>query len=454
MYIRARRQTSSLTGRGSHVISAAFVLITIVLMTAGLTTGQTCNVAATRGTSDSNFDSIFTEDGPGTGLEPIGSAGWTGADSTYSILLPNGDTAFLFSDCYIGESPVLAGDGTVATEANGLRTRSVNCGAPICSPPTNLFHSHNSIVVRNALTGTLRTLTGPPDLVNGYASSYFAPPGAAASGHFFWMGDSTVVQTDIAGTQKLWVFLLEFDSSFTYYGTSVAQLSLPSLSIEMIQPLLNPPSSNTNWGSALFLDGSFGSYTLYIYGMKTTGTQKRPYIAKTTAMGSLLEAADMANWTAWDGSTWNVDTLSAAPIIGNTGDPNNASDSISDEYSVKKLSTHAVDSIVLVGMDTSVPFGTWKDITLYTACRPQGPFSAKTVIYTTPETGSNRIPGMATGQTLAGTLLTYNPHIHPQFTSKENLLVSYDINAGNSGDLLFADTYRPRFARVHIKGLR
>jgi hypothetical protein len=419
------------------------------------TPAQTCSLDVRAGTSNSEFDSIFTQGGPSQGLEPAGSPGWTGADSTYSIQLPNGDTAFFFSDSYIGESPALAGDGTVTTDANGLRTRVANCGAPLCDPPTSLYHAHNSIVVRNHLTGALTTLSGPADPTNGYATSYFAPPGAAATGHFYWMGDSTVVQTDAIGTQKLWVFLMEWDNSFNYYGSAVAQLSLPSMQVDLIQPIGNPPTtSNINWGSALWLDGSYGAYTLYIYGMKMTGTQKRPYLAKTTATGSQLDVANSANWSYWNGSGWSANVLDAAPVIGNAGDPNNASDSISDEFSVKRLSTNSGSAYVLVGMDTTAPFGAWRDITLYAACQPQGPFSAKTVVYSTPETGSNVVPGMTAGQTLAGVLLVYNPHLHPQFTTKGKLLISYDINASKSQDLLFADTYRPRFISVPVKGLR
>jgi hypothetical protein len=416
---------------------------------------QTCSLDFRAGASNSQFDSIFTQNGPGNGLEAAGIPGWTGSDSTYSIELPNGDSAFFFSDSYIGESPAKAGDGTVTTDASGLRTRASNCGPPLCDPPTNLYHAHNSVVVRNALTGTLTTLTGPPDLINGYATSYFAPPDAAITNHFYWMGDSAVVQTDAIGTKKLFVFLMQWDNSFTYYGSAVAQLSLPSMQIDLIQPVGNlPTTSNINWGSALWLDGGFGSYTLYIYGMKMTGTQKRPYLAKTNVTGSLLDIANSANWTYWNGAGWSVNALDAAPVIGNVGDPNNAADSISDEYSVKKLHTASGDSYVLVGMDTTAPFGAWKDVTLYTACQPQGPFSAKTVVYSAPEAGSNLVPGMAPGQTLAGTILVYNPHLHPQFTSKGKLLVSYDLNAGKSQDLLYADTYRPRFVSVPVKGLR
>jgi len=418
---------------------------------------QTCSLVAQTGLPDAEFDAIFTQNGAGTGLEPAGIPGWTGADSTYSNLLPNGDSVFFFSDSYVGESPALAGDGTVSTNADGLRTRAANCNPPLCSPPTNIYRLHNSLVVRNKDTGTLRTLTGPRDAF-GFSTSFFVPPGAAATGHFYWMGDSVVVQTDAAGTKKLWVFVNEFDGNWTYFGSAIAQLALPDLQLEAIQPLLNPPSSlETIWGAALYLEGGFGNYTLYIYGIRQTGqpvVRKRPFLAKTTALGNLSSVASMLNWTYWNGAAFTNIYPSAAPLIGNAGDPHNAADSISDEFSVKKIQTRFGDAFVLVGMDTTAAYGTWKDLTLYTACSPQGPFSAKKVIYTAPEANYNRVFGMLSGQTLAANMLVYNPHIHPQFTEKGRLLIYYNINAGASGDLLFADTYRPRFIRLPIRGLQ
>jgi hypothetical protein len=427
----------------------------ILVGTVASLTGQTCDLDFRAGTPDTAFDAIFTEDGPGLGLEPIGMAGWTGGDSTYSIELPNGDTAFFFSDSYIGEFPRFAGDGSVTTDANGLRTREVNCSPPICDPPTVLYRAHNSVVVRSKSTGILTTLVGPKD-VAGYSTSYFSPPAGVATGRFYWMGDSAIVQVDAAGTKKLWVFLLEFDGSWTYQGSSIAQLSVPSMQIETIQPVVNVPGGpNINWGSALVTDGTgFGNTTLYIYGMGRSTTQKRPYLARTSMTSNLLDAANALNWTFWDGTGWSPDPATAAPLIGKAGDPRNGSDSISDEFSVKRVSTSVGNSIILVGMDTTPVFGAWKDIIAYTACELQGPFSAKNVVYSTPETGSNRVPGMAPGQTLAGNMFTYNPHVHPQFTSKGKLLISYNINAGKSSDLLFADTYRPHFIRVSVKGLR
>ncbi len=135
--------------------------------------GQTCTVSASSGTRDSTFNAEYTENGPGTGNEPLGMPGWTGADSTYSVLLPSGESAFFFSDSYVGEYPPLSGDGSVTTNSNGLRTRAVNCGAPLCSPPTSLYHAHNSLVVQGAiirLRTLFRQLPRSPDTSTGWAT--------------------------------------------------------------------------------------------------------------------------------------------------------------------------------------------------------------------------------------------------------------------------------------------
>ena len=57
---------------------------------------QTCTVTANGLATDSFFNAEYTENGLGTRNEPSGRPGWTGADSTYSVLLPSGDTAFFF----------------------------------------------------------------------------------------------------------------------------------------------------------------------------------------------------------------------------------------------------------------------------------------------------------------------------------------------------------------------
>jgi len=200
----------------------------------------------------------------------------------------------------------------------------------------------------------------------------------------------------------------------------------------------------------MWLDGGYGSYYLYIYGVN--GSQ--PYIALTNPALGVSGIANTNNWFVANSSRgWVTGLNNAAPVIGGPSDTNNAGDKISNEYSVKKLTSSAGTTYLLVAEDTKPAFGTQTNIVLYSACSPQGPFSAKDVVYSTPETGAKTVPGMTSGQQLTGALLTYNPHAHPQFTSNGSLLVSYDLNSSNGADLVYADAYRPKFVRVPIAGL-
>ena len=66
-------------------------------------------------------------------------------------------------------------------------------------------------------------------------------------------------------------------------------------------------------------------------------------------------------------------------------------------------------------------------------------------MYVTPESG-------AAGCSV-GTLYTYDPKDHPEFVNSSGLLISYNVNANNSEDLVCANDYMPRFIRVPISGL-
>ncbi|HLA96012.1 MAG TPA: hypothetical protein VK612_09840, partial [Pyrinomonadaceae bacterium] len=120
-----------------------------------------CSIEPSPAIRSAKWDAIFTQDGPGKGLEPADTPGWTGGDSAYSLLLPNGDTAFFFSDSYIGESSKTKGDGTVTRNASGLRTTELNCFPPLCDPEASTFVARNSIVILSKDGKKLRTLVGP-----------------------------------------------------------------------------------------------------------------------------------------------------------------------------------------------------------------------------------------------------------------------------------------------------
>ena len=423
-----------------------------------------CEISVGKGESAEDWNQIFTQNGPGTGLEPTGSAGWTGADSTISIELPNGNTAFFFSDSFIAESPEKPGDGRVFTNENGLRMREPNCLPPICGPkPETIHYVYNSIVVRSKDGKTLKTLVGEKDK-NGYSTSYFKPQSDNPNA-MFWMGDPFLI--DVKGKKKIWIFLNEwlvarpFDKSsfLKFRGQSIAQLDAETLELEGINPLKNLIDEGV-WGIATWLDGN----NLYIYGMKNTddiknakkgdleilNKYKKLYVAKTDVSKGIESVADEKNWTAWNGKKWVKGLQNRVSIIPEK-------DSISDELSVKRLNINGRPVFVMITLDTSVGYHDWKDLYLYSACEPQGPFDNKYFVYRTPTAGQTKLPGMTGSQSLQTGLSVYNPHLHPQFTTDGKLLISYNSNlpfGAKPGDSIYADFYKPRFVRVPIAGLK
>lgn len=470
-------------------------LATTVLLTACLLLfssrlpAQSCNIQTGTATLDDTLNTSFTQDGPGqpapNGVvtEPANAAGWTGGDSTYSVYLPmTGETAFFFSDSYIGQGPTVAGDGTAFTNSNGLRMRKPNCDTSFgCYPPTNLYRAHNSIVVRSADGKNMRTITGPLTS-DGFSTSLFAPANPA---HYYWVGDSVLVDHVPGSTgPKVLTILMEFDFGLNYYGAAIAQLSVPSLQVETVRPIVNDPSGDpVHWGISTMVKNSGGGPTLYIYGIEdyvpyppfSFIRYRMPHVARVDLSLGLAGISDENNWQVYSTTSGWVqrNVLASSRIIGDTRDPNNAGDSIGEGFTVNALHTAAGTRYVMVSQDTnpnttlivdylpSPPNGpgpvfesTAKNIIVYSACNPEGPYSAKQVVFTTPETQATTVTGMTSGQTLYGHLWTYNPVVHPQFDSNGELVVSYNVNSDDSGDLLYADSYRPKFIRVPIVGLQ
>ncbi len=413
----------------THCYFATFLIIVLLLPAASF--GQ-CPISPSTGMIAKDWDAIFTQDGPGKGLEPKGSPGWTGGDSTYSLLLPNGDTAFFFSDSYVGEWPKRKGDGTVNRDRNGLRTTRLNCFPPYCEPPASVFKPRNSIVVLNKDRTILKTFVGKKD-DDGLSTSYFAEP---AEGLVYWMGDAILRQRSIL------VFLHRFDSKLTFHGAAIAVLNAETLAIEKLVELRDLTSKEIHWGTAMVIEGRH----LYIYGKGAREGKKQVFVSRVDAASSTEQILDVARWRVWNSSAWVAGVDNAVPIIPKV-------DSISDEFNIVRVVISGKPTYILAAIDTTVPFGSWKDITLYSACSPEGPFIGKHVVYSMPESGSFTVPGLAKTARLKEHLVVYNPHIHPQFTRDGRLLISYNLNRSHNADSIYIDGYRPRFIWVPVAGL-
>jgi len=353
---------------------------------------QSCTLppAPSQGTIDSAFDDLMIQNGPG----------WTGADSSYSLALPDGDSLFLWSDSYIG---------TVNAQT---RLRS-----------SSLFQAHNSLTIWDPSTGSYTTVGYPPK-----TSSYFVPQN---KNNWFWVGGLLLVQPS-PGVYQVKVMLMEFTPQIKFAGNSVATLSYPSMSIISIVPVQST-STSILWGSWLLQNGGY----TYIYGLKDPGNNnKEPYVARA----SLAHLTNANLWQYWNvtSGTWKTGASNATQMSGVTA--------TTGEYSVNLFNASTGPFYMLTGMDPqNPPYPLWSHVTTYYSCSPQGPWSKKTVVYTAPEAAA---PGCK-----VGTLVTYNAKAHPEFTDSTGVLLSYNVNANNGSDLVCANDYIPRWVRIQIAGL-
>lgn len=368
------------------VAAAAFIAISGAATAQGGGADDTCELRdrAIRELSarpDEAFDELFTRFGPG----------WTGGDSTYSVLLPDGRTLWLFSDTFLGF-------------VNPSRTRPGN------SPMVN-----NTLVVQDG--EDFVTLHGE---IGGIPRAFFAP---ADPDSWYWLYDAAVEEGEEGG-HVLRVFLIRFERAgdggiwgFRWVDNSLATVSLPGLELVGIQPL--PSGHGVSWGAAVTETAAW----TYIYGTEDLGDDKYMHLARVPA-GRLTDVAAWEYATGAPGA-WSQDPAASARLH----------EGVANEYSVTPLAGGYL-LVTMNALETLSP-----EIMAFRSCNPEGPFGDGVLLYVTPETEE-------------GVIFTYNAHAHPHLTADGELLISYNSNAQNVAWLFAdADLYRPRFVRVPVPGL-
>ncbi|WP_283135947.1 phospholipase A2 [Rhizohabitans arisaemae] len=259
-----------------------------------------------------------------------GNAGghWTGGDATVSVPLPDGRTAWIFSDTFLG---------------------SVNADF---SRPRDAPFVRNSLVVQNGSTlgPTLHggTAAAPASLVDTDQSP----------DDFFWVGDGTVE----GGTLKV-IYGRYLNTGegpplgFRREGTVLATFSLPDLRVTSVRSL--PVSASMSWGSALMEDGAH----TYIYGSEYAGGAKFVHLARAGA-------GDLGGpWEFWTGSGWSAKESDSARLLSGVG----------EGMSVSKIG----NQYVMVTQENNDVFSSW--IVAYAASSPTGPFTGPRYLHEAPE---------------------------------------------------------------------
>ncbi|RSM57509.1 DUF5005 domain-containing protein [Amycolatopsis sp. WAC 01376] len=254
---------------------------------------------------------------------------WTGGDRTVSVPLPDGRTAWLFSDTFLG---------------------TVN---PDHSRPPDSPIARNTLVVQRP-DGTLgETLHG------GTADDPEALIGLAGSDEHYWVGDG-VVQGDV-----LRVLYNRYRTTgsggldFRSTGTSLATFRLPELTPSEL--LVIPVSDKVAWGSELLEDGGY----TYIYGAE----QGHLRLARVPAGGL------RGPWQFWTGAGWSSREEDSARMLAGVG----------TAFSVTRVG----GEYVLITMDTSPGFS--PVMLAYTASSPSGPFRNPVVLHRASEASDRRI---------------------------------------------------------------
>lgn len=329
-------------------------------------------VAATPDTALTGLFNAYSDSG----------VGWTGADSTYSVRLPDGRIVWIFSDTFLG--PV---------NPDGSRPRD----APFIN---------NSFVVQDG--NDLTTVTG------GTADAPTALVVPDADGTWYWAG------AGMLGPDTLDVAYLGFGRNgdgpldFAWRRNRLARFDPVSL---RLLDLTDLPSAVPNLEGPSWLSRVGGD--TYIYRVEDLGNDKYLHVARVAGI-------DLRQpWRYYTGSGWSADETASARLLRG----------VSNEYSVTPFG----DGWILVTQDTTEVYS--PHIVAYFARTPVGPFTGKTLLYTTPETGGN--------------LWTYNPHAHPELSAGGRMVVSYNVNT-MVNDELYTDVsiYRPRFVDVTFEGVR
>jgi hypothetical protein len=305
--------------------------------------------------------------------------GWTGADSTYSVRLPDGRLVWIFSDTLLGP-----------TNPDGSRPRT----APFIN---------NSFVVQRGRT--LTTVHG------GTAEAPAAVVAPDRPDAWYWAGAGQLGDGTLDITYHLFRRTGTGMWDWAWASDALARFRIRDLSLIDVTDL---PSAVPNVQSASWLARD-GGWTL-IYRTEDLGNTKYLHVAR-------VRGRDLRrDWQFWTGSGWSAREADSARVMPG----------VSNEFSVTRLGR----GWLLLTQDTTELFST--RIVGYFATSPTGPFTGKTLLYGTPETGGN--------------IFTYNPHVHPELSTPDRLLVSYNVNSLVSDDL-YGDVsiYRPRFVDVRFR---
>ncbi|GAA0218106.1 hypothetical protein GCM10009527_012830 [Actinomadura nitritigenes] len=384
----AVRRRSPWRGLAAGVLTLALSTTTFTAPArAAVTAAQACGGTPTpafrSSAPDAGLNTLFTRYGNDNGR----TDDWTGADGTFSTTLPGGRVAFVFSDTFLGK-----------VDADGGRSPVIEEGGT--TPFVN-----NSFVVKSG--DRLSTVHG------GTAEQPKAVMPPRDGEHWYWAGDAITAGGRVQVTYQEYERFGPGIWDWRWLRNVVAKFRPDRLS-EPAGVTAIPSSRGISWASWLERSGGM----IYVYGVEDLGDTKYMHLAR-------VRGTDLTRpWEFYAGDgAWSRNEADSARIMNG----------VANEYSVSRMG----GAYMLITQDTTEKFNT--NIVAYFSCTPQGPFTGKTTVYSTPETGANGSYGNPN-------VFTYNAHAHPELSRPGSLVISYNVNSFvNTDHYKDVTIYRPRF---------
>lgn len=339
-------------------------------------------------------------------------SGWFGADGIFSIPLDGIDkydekrkkTLLIFSDTYIGE----------------VVDNVPKSGNVMVNNTLAWLEGYHPIIEN--IKFTYNEKSGEP-------ISYFVPNKSyTREKEYFWLGDGFVNHQI---QNNLYIFAYHVHKTgpnvFDFDQREITILKIEEINEEGIKNAqqihseigyVHPTHGRVYFGSGVFVNTKKGGAPnpdgyIYIYGLM--GTNKSLIGARVKAK----HFEDFSKWRYWDGSKWNVEKYSVAPIT----------DAISNELSVSPTG----DGRFLLVFQI---FGISDKVGIQVGPSPIGPFGEIHEVYTCPEYEEGLLP--------------YNAKAHHHLSKPGELIISYNTITLNFWEDIQKDAsiYHPRFIKV------
>ncbi|WP_390409141.1 DUF4185 domain-containing protein [Lacticaseibacillus jixiensis] len=340
--------------------------------------------------------------------------GWTGGDGIYSFDLTDLDdqsrVAFVFGDSFIGK----------------------------VDQPTR--HLVNDVMINNSMAVLDGQQPNPTKIRFSYQTdqnqkpvSLFTPAKNLnlRKDAYFWMQDGVLIGERLHFLPLIVVPNPEGREGFEFAFEGVVHLSVAvkdgRIDLDSVTQEFAPMRYRADNGKETIFTSAYlrkahypqADDLLYAYGVQEWETH-RPVVARMVAK----DFAHFDTWEYYNGTTWVKDPKAAVPVAPE----------VSSEFSVSYCeSGFYAGKYVLIWQE----WGPGGRLCMYTADRPEGPFTHKLPLYYEHEAEHS------------STIYVYNAKAHLALSSNDELLVSYNVNTTSWDEHEEnADIYHPRFVRL------